>query len=108
VRNGVGRDALAWYFGAEPFALALRLVGYTKVDDMPFGKVVATANVTDILPTEELLGGLVCPSTPNALMGDYGPGRVGLLLDDIQRVTPPISARGMQGIWRWTPGWIIC
>lgn len=103
VRHGVGPDALAWYFGAEPYASALRLVGYQTVADLPFGAVVALATVTAIRPTEELLGQVVDPAAPNAQMGDFGPGRRGIILDAIQRLKQPVPARGMQGIWTWRP-----
>jgi hypothetical protein len=33
--------------------------------------------------------------------GDFTPGRFAWLLDNIQRLDPPIPARGRQGFWEW-------
>lgn len=35
--------------------------------------------------------------------GDYTPGRWLWMLDDIEKIVPPIPAKGRQRIWQWTP-----
>lgn len=35
--------------------------------------------------------------------GDFTPGRWAWLLADIQRLNPPVPAKGRQGLWEWTP-----
>lgn len=56
---------------------------------------MAITEVWDIQPIEARRGAAVAVGSPNAWMGDYSPGRVGLVFTTIQRVTPPIPARGM-------------
>ena len=35
--------------------------------------------------------------------GDFSPGRWLWMLDDIQKIYPPIPAQGRQRIWQWEP-----
>lgn len=35
--------------------------------------------------------------------GDFTPGRVGWVLEDIKLLPEPIPARGFQRLWEWTP-----
>lgn len=75
-------------------------------DCLPFGAIVATCDLVDCRPsesftTEELdrarrvdLGGWT-----ERDMGDFGPGRFGWVLENIQALADPIPYRGMQGLF---------
>jgi len=61
--------------------------------DMPQGAIVCTAVVKDArrLRMEDADAALC-----------HAAGLYGLILTDIERLDPPIPARGHQGIWEWT------
>jgi len=86
-----GRDVLkeaeALVYARDPLALKA---------DLPRGAVVCTALVDS---ARKLGGGLV--DNGSALC--YTVGLYGLILTDIERLDPPVPARGKQGIWEWEP-----
>ena len=45
--------------------------------------------------------GTVCSIAPQLPFGDFTPGRYAWLLEDVERVDPPVAARGGQRIWTW-------
>jgi hypothetical protein len=100
-RNKIRPADLARLVAASPFAEALGLLGIREVDDLPFGQVIAVAEVVDVQPTDRLLGGLVPVGSTQYQLGDFGPGRLGIILVRIQRVDPPVPAVGAQGLWPW-------
>lgn len=100
-RNKLRPADLAALVAASPFAEALELLGFRTVDDLPFGQVVAVAEVVDVQPTDKLLGGLVPVGSVQHRLGDFGPGRLGITLDHIEVVNPPVPAIGSQGLWPW-------
>ncbi len=96
---------------------------------MPLGKVVATAQLVDVVPITGMndAGHLnfVCPdigggltlyrfSSPDAPavverdltsdrpFGDYSEGRWAWLLEDVEPIEP-VPAKGHQQLWEWTP-----
>ena len=72
--------------------------GYVMIKQLPFGSVVAVAEVYDCRRSEDLLAeGLVSPE--EAVWGNYGPGRFGWLLRDVRRLETPIPWRGSQGFF---------
>mgnify|MGYP001004326308 CR=1 FL=1 len=111
------------YFGSEaalwdcclspPFAHVLREAGLPSPARLPRGAIVAIVNVTgcriigrepngdatimaDDLSFIPILG-------DELAFGDYSPGRYAWLLADVRALAEPIAARGMQGLWEWTP-----
>lgn len=111
------------YFGSEaalwdcclspPFAHVLREAGLGNPARLPRGKIVAIVNVTDCLPTAgpigEYGGGPKYADWVHGLseleraFGDYTPGRYGIPFSDVRALPKPIAARGMPGLWEWTP-----
>ena len=86
---------------------------WTPLADYPFGAVVATARLDRIgqvrggkrveitpEPGKWLSGGII-EADP---YGDFSVGRWLWFLEDIERVDPPIPAKGRQGFWEWEPG----
>ena len=63
--------------------------------DMTFGAIVATADLIDCRHVEQL------PSDLVGRMDAEGPWC--WLLQNVEPVTPPISARGEKGLWNWEP-----
>lgn len=65
--------------------------------DLPLGALVAVARVVDVrLMTPEW----IAEQTPlERVVGDWQPGRYGWVLEDVQRLDPPIPLRGRQGLF---------
>jgi hypothetical protein len=115
----------AWRRMQEPFASPLRAAGYINnhghvdLTLLPRGRIVATCTLVDVcvicaIPNTEIVGyaqpivadgatiGQITPvQEPERTFGNYTPGRWAWLLADIQRVDPPVPARGRQGLWNW-------
>lgn len=97
--------------------------------EVPFGAVVATANLVDCLPISTYMTGDECvvnhldgtmdhviqPDDVSAAenygplirdisdqipYGDYAPGNFGWILEDIEPFDP-VPAKGKQGLWEW-------
>lgn len=86
-------------------------------NEMPFGAVVAIAELVDVLQTEEIMQWTLEPhpswhvvnpsltpwlkvSEHQRPYGDYSPGRFVWLLKDIRAIEPrPVA--GKQGLWTW-------
>lgn len=67
---------------------------------LPLGAVVATARLTDCLPTEspELAHIL---TEQEVRLGDYSAGRFAWVLEDVQPLPVPVFCSGAQGLWNW-------
>lgn len=67
-----------------------------NIDDLPFGKAVAVADLYDSVPVEDLKYGQV----KNQLrFGDFNDGRHGWLLKNIRRLKNPFPVKGQQGMF---------
>lgn len=65
---------------------------------IPFGAVIATADLVDIRSTDELLATLrVNPI--EKIYGNYEPGRFGWILENIIALPEPIPFKGAQGFF---------
>lgn len=84
-----------------------------KISPLPHGAVIATCRIVDCkmistMPTVAFNRPDVyyytegMPDQEKAF-GDYTPGRYAWLLDDVRMLPEPVPARGMPGIWNWTP-----
>lgn len=89
---------------------------------LPFGAVVCTATLrgayqvqrSDIVFGEATFRRNAIPGSPDVagisfagdemLFGDWRQSRWVWELTDVEPLTPPVLARGAQGIWTWTPG----
>lgn len=72
-------------------------------NELPFGVVIATAELVDCRPTEGfILGGTLCKLSHNELLfGDWTPGRFAWEFANMRLLPEPIPARGKQGLWTW-------
>ena len=74
-----------------PAALAMRVEDWER---LPRGTVVAIAELVECLPAEA-----VAPGAPEALFGDFAPGRWAWRLEGVRSLDPPVPARGRLGLW---------
>jgi hypothetical protein len=103
------------HYECEPFwrgALSGALGVHRLYSDLPFGAIVATCRLADVRPSEAFhpveIDSLRHPdwqyrgrglSWTERQMGNFGPGRFGWVLEDIQPVRWPIPFRGLQGLF---------
>jgi activating signal cointegrator 1 len=100
IHAGLNTENIEYFFEA-PFRALLEAAGIRGVSDLPLGVVVATARLVDCIETS-LIERYVRPfSAQERAFGNYEPQRFGWLLEGVQRVDPPIKARGKQGLWEW-------
>lgn len=103
------------HFGPALRAGGYPLAGIKHLDNLPRGKVVAVGHLVGCASTEQIcedngiwriIGGRRrhwALTEQEASFGDYSPGRYAWLLADVRALAEPIAARGMQGLWEWTP-----
>lgn len=102
----------------SPFREALQAMGYTCAADLPRGKIVAVANIRDVVRIESIgapeyeegyyiFGRSLLTKRPvshhvserERAMGYYEAGRTLIFLKDIRALPEPVVCRGMQGLW---------
>lgn len=66
----------------------------SRFDQLPFGAIIATANLVDCLPTGTAKPKL---SDIELVLGCYDPGRFAWKFENIQRLKEPIRFKGRQG-----------
>lgn len=78
--------------------------------EYPRGSVIATCKLVDCLPTESAicLPGVFDEYTyldtlQERAFGDFSADRFAWVLEDVQPLPEPIPAKGMLGLWEWTP-----
>ena len=75
-------------------------------DRLPFGAIIGSAVLTDILPVEMLhLPGkaLASLTLEEKAFGDYTKGRYAWLLQDPVPFSEPIVIKGSLGLWNYVP-----
>lgn len=93
----------------EPFRSTLAALGITRASQLPRGAIVAKTYLYSCRPTAGERGGsgpkyadwVHALDDRERLFGNYAPGRYGLLLAEVEEITPPIPTRGMLGMWTW-------
>lgn len=99
----------------EPFRSALVANNVCRIErDLPLGMVIAVCKLVDCVRipevgrmtraisnicNEDFI--LIPPPTPELEFGDYAPGRWAWILDEVEILPEPISAKGMLGLWDW-------
>lgn len=68
--------------------------------DVPLGAFVAVCRLADVKTAFQLSGTL---GAEEEALGNYGIGRYGWILEDVQPLSPPVPAKGAQGLWSIMP-----
>ena len=81
-------------------------------DGLPLGAVVATARLTGCFRVTGWKGdreprlagyGERTPDVRTDAYGDFRPGRWLWTLEEVEKLDPPVPARGFQSLWEWEP-----
>lgn len=78
----------------EPFRSVLYSMGARAPRDLPYGAIIAVAELIAVRPVEHL-----DPSPLERAFGDYRPGRFGWRLRIVQRLDPVIPMPGRRNLW---------
>lgn len=65
---------------------------------MPFGEIIAIAELYDIRPTIEIVDSI---SQAELAFGDYSEGRFAWLLRDVRELKSPVPVKGHLGLWNF-------
>ncbi len=88
-------------FQSEPFLSLLTRAGFRTYSDLPFGAVVAVAELVAIYRADELALKLEMMGRNHELaFGNFAPKRYAWRLANVQKNTP-IPAKGKQSFWEW-------
>jgi hypothetical protein len=94
------------YVLIEPFRSSLSVVSALQ---LPIGKIIATCELIDILPTEArgCLSGVFddypeLDTERERAFGDYSPNRFGWILKNVRAFETPIPAKGALSLWDWS------
>lgn len=88
-------------FQDDPFLSVLTRAGFRTYSDLPFGAVVAVAELVAIYCANELAEKLETMGRENELeFGNFAPGRYAWRFANVKKITP-IPAKGKQGLWEW-------
>jgi|SRR5579864_5102175 len=66
---------------------------------LPRGAIVASAKLIDCLPTMDARIQRLLRIGPERRYGDYSEGRWAWLFEDVERMEPPVPAKGSLGLW---------
>lgn len=88
----------------EPFRSALRGAGIKTLGDVPRGKVLAVARLTECIPTAKWTPAQDSDEFAfgnyEAIDSDNGKPRYSFALEGTRRLREPFDCRGALGIWR--------
>lgn len=88
----------------EPYRSLLVKHGVKTIGDLPWGAVIATANLVGCQRMDaDWIDAMVRERWGEVKLGYYAPGRYGWVLADIEPLQVPVPARGHQGLWDWDP-----
>lgn len=85
---------------AEELAF-FQATGVTSIPEPPTGAVLGTIQLANCVPIEELYG-TEYDTPQERAFGDWSHGRYGWIMQQPERFTRPVPAKGAQGFWRWT------
>lgn len=100
-------DDLMRFFPTYPRVASLNDLRAWAAKTIPLGAVVATAELYHcglmVSGPGARKGELTIEAVPaqERMLGNYEPGRYGWGLEKVRALTPPIPARGAQGLWEW-------
>jgi hypothetical protein len=97
------RGPLAIHASVRPLDKLSKILAtkYRLPETLPMGAVVATVELVDCLQMTEAF--IREQSATEIDFGDWRAGRWAWVLENVRVHTPPIPAKGMQGLWTWRP-----
>jgi hypothetical protein len=96
-------DLKPWSYGLFGYVIAVcRLVDCIQIPSTA-SILKYWASVFSLFPpmTSQFKHVSIPPSSPELDFGDYTPGRYAWILDEVEILPEPISAKGMLGLWNW-------
>jgi hypothetical protein len=85
------------YLENDFFKAKLARHGFNAQVDFRLGAIIGTVQVVEMIRTEDFAAAIA--GTPEALFGDYEPGRWAWKLAGPQRLTKPIPCKGALSLW---------
>ena len=70
--------------------------GLVGLKDAPRGCIVAVAEIASVRPSEHLIEGI---DEIEEMLGNYGPGRFGWMLENVRPLHDPLPFKGKQGLF---------
>ena len=106
--KGFGKEA-RFLLGETPFYETLFENHHIQEKALPLGAIVAICDLVHVVPIDNNPVKLYTSSLgirwhlteQERSFGDYTPGRYAWLLDNVQKLAPPIPAKGALGLWNW-------
>jgi hypothetical protein len=102
----------SWTWCGALMSLGLRMGnGFDLEAALPFGKIVAVANLVDCRRTDDFTQSEIDTrrfptgesveiySWTERMMGNFSLGRFGFVLENVRSIPSPIAVRGMLGLW---------
>ncbi len=91
------------YFDRElyPFAYALDLSNIHSFDTLPYGCIVATAELLNCFQVTPALIKKLGLTKKEIYFGDWTPGRYAWELTNVKMFENPIKVNGKQRLWNW-------
>jgi hypothetical protein len=94
----------------EPYRSVLARGGFSSAEELPRGGVIALAELTDVIAftrtslrdTRKRAAQGLLPEH-EADFGDFSPGRYGFVLTRVRKLSTPVPAKGMLGVWTVQP-----
>lgn len=81
---------------------AERLMSFLEDKDMKYGYIICKCQLVDcIVMTDEYIEKMRTDYPLEFLCGEYAPGRYAWILEDVEILDNPISAKGKLGIWTY-------
>ena len=103
--KGFPRDARE-LCSEQPYRRVLGQAGYHDESELPLGKVIAVADLVDVMEftrmsEREVRARVARGDFPRheADFGDFSAGRYGWVLKNVEKLDNPVPARGMLGLW---------
>jgi len=85
----------------DAICMAFDKAGQLDFDTLPFGAVVAVAELVEPVRTNMITAARLSPV--EAALGDYSAGRYGWILTNVRKLSKPVPCVGRQGLFNLAP-----
>ncbi|MEY8000229.1 ASCH domain-containing protein [Clostridium sp. Mt-5] len=79
-----------------------------NINEMPIGMIIAKCNLVDCAKVKSSKSDVIYTDVPRIIVegkelifGDYSPGRYAWILDNIEPLRKPVSAKGQLSLWEY-------